>query len=211
MRFTEKSAEKKYEKIMTMIPNFQCPSCGLIIQEEVRTFIPCSYFTLLCRTMGYIQNNLFIERFCNYILERWNQPMKFRNQRHEEIFKNEARKPRNQSACTLTALYLFSADNYLWSKTKHCFGKNKTAFFDIPLRGISISAYTLYKTALSLCLGTDDISISQLADRNTVSPMLFEIICESMTLRRYGVAALNAAESEPSKPQSNCKKDGVYQ
>lgn len=195
MRFTEKTSDRKYEKIVTMIPNFQCPSCGLIIQEEVRTFIPCSYLTLLCRTMGHIQNHAFIERFCNYILERRDRSMKFRNQRHEEIFKNEARKPRNQSACTLTALYLFSADNYLWSKTKHCFGKNKTAFFDIPLCGISISAYTLYKTAMSLCLGTDDISISQLADCNTVSPMLFGIICEAMTLRRYGIAALNATEN----------------
>lgn len=136
--------------------------------------------------------------------------MKFRNLMHEEIFKNEARKPRNQSACTLTAIYLFSADNYLWSRAKHCFGKNKTAFFDIPLTGISISAYTLYKTALSLCLGTDDISISQLTDRNAVSSMLFGIICEAMTLRRYGIAALNAAESEPLKPQLNCKKDGAY-
>ena len=63
---------------------------------------------------------------------------------------------------------------------------------DIPLDGISMIGYTLYKAALALCRGTDDLTISELADRGSISPTVFGIICEVMTLRRYGIAAVKA-------------------
>ena len=47
-------------------------------------------------------------------------------------------------------------------------------------------------TAKDLCCGTKHITIRDLADKEIVSPQMFGILCEAMTLRRYGLAALLA-------------------
>jgi hypothetical protein len=145
MYFTEKPADRKIEKAMTSIPHFHQPSSGLIIYEEVRTVIPCSYLKLIYQTMQYIQNRLFLERLQNYISERKNQPMKFRSQWHESLFKNEVRKLRNPSASMLTALYLLTADNCLWSKAGHYVSHDKIAFDKISLHDLERSRKTGHK------------------------------------------------------------------
>ncbi|MDD3833091.1 MAG: hypothetical protein PHR18_04210 [Oscillospiraceae bacterium] len=191
--FPVKKAEKT-QRNMETIPNHECRSCGYVIQEENRTEIPDSYYSLLESTMQYIGNRQFVERFHSYLKEneRWFDPMMFRSERHEDLFCREARKPRNQSACMLTAIYLFSADNTLWRNAKYQLGNGVDKLLNLPLEGISITGYTLYKAALALCRGTDDLTISELADRDSISPLVFGIICEAMTLRRYGIAAVKA-------------------
>ena len=163
---------------ITLIPNRECCSSGYVIQEEKRTEVPASYYSLLEMTMQYIGNEQFIERFRSYIKEngRWFDPMMFRSNTHKSLFSNEARKPRNQSACMLTAIYLLSADNTLWRNAKYRLGHGVEEFLDIPLDGISMIGYTLYKAALALCRGTDDLTISELADRGSISPTVFGII-----------------------------------
>lgn len=179
---------------ITLVPNCECRSSGYVIQEEKRAEVPASYYSLLEMTMQYIGNEQFIERFHSYIREngRWFHPMMFRSNIHKTVFFNEARKPRNQSACTLTAIYLLSADNTLWKNAKYRLGNGVDELLDIHLDGVSITGYTLYKAALALCRGTDDLTISELADRSSVSPPVFGLVCEAMTIRRYGVAAVKA-------------------
>ncbi|MDD4546134.1 MAG: hypothetical protein PHR24_02410 [Oscillospiraceae bacterium] len=203
MLFCEKPQEREYERLMTSVPNFRRPSCGLFICEDTSLFITCPYFELVSQTVRYMKNRSFNERFRNYIKERIDKQMIFKNQQHEAIFKNESRKPRNQSARMLTALYLFTADHSLWARAKHCISQEAAMFDKVSLASISLPGYTLYNAALTLCCNKDKLSVSELADKNTVSPMLFELICEAMTIRRYGMAALTISEHEVSKIRKN--------
>ena len=135
---------------ITLVPNRECRSSGYVIQEEKRTEVPASYYSLLEMTMQYIGNEQFIERFHSYLKEneRWFEPMMFRSNIHKSLFENEARKLRNQSACMLTAIYLLSADNSLWRNAKYRLGHGVDVLLDLPLDGVSIIGYTLYKAAL---------------------------------------------------------------
>lgn len=203
MLFTANPEDRVFEKLMTAVPNFQRPSCGLFIREEVSPVITGSYSELVFRTVRHIQNRDFSERFQNHMKDRGYQSMKFRNQKHESLFRNEARKPRNQSARILTALYLFTADHSLWVRAKHCICQGTLTPDEITLAGISLPGYTLYNTVLTLCCNNDKISISDLADKDTISPMLFDLICEAMTLRRYGMTALLSSEKEMAMKRTN--------
>ena len=56
--------------------------------------------------------------------------------------------------------------------------------------------YALFMTAKDLYCGTKHITIRDLADTKLVSPQLFGILCEAMTIRRYGAAACIAADNQ---------------
>ena len=80
----------------------------------------------------------------------------------------------------VSSVYLLSADSRLWARAKHYIKHNKIAFDEIPLVGIRTSEFILYKAAKNLCLGTDGISISELADREIIPHSLLELIFQSI-------------------------------
>ena len=115
--------------------------------------------------------------------------MNYRGQRHQALFQKELQKRENPTAAMLCALYLLTADCRLWARTRQNVHAAHIQFQGIRLADRSPEAYTLFMTAKDLYCGSKHITVRDLADKEIVSPQLFGILCEAMTLRRYGLAA----------------------
>ena len=82
----------------------------------------------------------------------------------------------------MAALYLLTADLRLWQIMKHHTERNKINFERVRLNGINEDAYTLYCTAKDLHLGTKYLTASVLADTDLISPRMFIVICNAITI-----------------------------
>ena len=94
----------------------------------------------------------------------------------------------------LCTLYLLTADCRLWMRMRMWMYVHETGiqFQNVKIGRLSPDAYTLYMTAKDLYCGTKHITIRDLADRDIVSEQLFGLVCEAMTIRRYGLAACDS-------------------
>lgn len=167
MYFTESPKDQAYEKQMTRIPHFQPAAASPTDAEQnfSSTNVPKNH------------------------REKSESPcMVFRNPLHESLFKKETAKHYVPSAPMLTALYLFTADHQLWKRAKQCMVGQNIHFTEIPLAGLSVPAYTLYKAAVTLCSEREGLSISELWDRNLIPHELFSIVCQALSIRRYGAS-----------------------
>lgn len=90
----------------------------------------------------------------------------------------------------LSALYLLTADQRLWSCCKHHIINGCVFFENIKLHNCTERAYTFYCAAKDLTLGTKHLTVSDLSDADLVPPMLFRTICNAMAIRRFGLAAI---------------------
>ena len=83
----------------------------------------------------------------------------------------------------LSALYLLTADQRLWSCCKHHINNGCVFFENIKLNNCTERAYTLYCAAKDLTLGTKHLTVSDLSDADLVPPMLFRTICNATLMQ----------------------------
>ena len=94
----------------------------------------------------------------------------------------------------MAALYLLTADLRLWNLSKRHVGKISINFADIRLKNIHENGYALFCCAKDLCLGTKHLTVADLADTDLIPPKLFELICNAMAIRRFGLGAIKTTE-----------------
>lgn len=116
--------------------------------------------------------------------------MLYRNDKHKAIFENAVRKKDIKNYTLMAVIYLLTADFRLWQIMKHHTERNKINFEQVRLNGISEDAYTLYCTAKDLYLGTKHLTVSDLADTDLISLRMFAVICNAITVRRFGLNAI---------------------
>ena len=116
--------------------------------------------------------------------------MTYINEKHRAGFTLAAKNISKANYALLSALYLLTADQRLWSCCKHHINSGCVFFENIKLNNCSERAYTLYCAAKDLTLGTKHITVSDLSDADLVPPMLFRTICNAMAIRRFGLAAI---------------------
>lgn len=184
----------RLEKMMILVPNFAPRSCGVRVCEgkELPGSVP--YDEMIRNTMIYIRNPAFRQRLNDYLNERKERAMNYRGARHQSLFLRELQKRENPTAAMLCALYLLTADCRLWSRVRQNVHASDIQFAEMRTGDISPEAYALFAAAKDLYCGTRHITIRDLADKEIISPQLFGILCEAMTLRRYGIAAYAAAD-----------------
>ena len=120
--------------------------------------------------------------------------MKFRNQRHREMFTKAIHRL-DRGNCTLMAVvYLFTAETRLWSMTEKSICYSGVDFSRIRLRNCSVGLYTLYCAAKDLYYGTDRLIIGDLADAEVVPPKVFNVVCNAMAICRVGLDAIHFKE-----------------
>ena len=159
---------------------------------EAQIFITATAATpteILTATMRQIRCPPFRKRFNEYI-ESEENPMTYINEKHRTRFTLAAKNVHRENHALLSALYLLTADQRLWSCCKHHINNGCVFFENIKLNNCSERAYTLYCAAKDLTLGTKHITVSDLADADLVPPMLFRTICNAMAIRRFGLAAV---------------------
>lgn len=182
MYFTESPNDQAYEQQMKRIPHFQPTAAPPTNAEQGLSFISPQE--------KYRENS---KPPC----------IAFRSPLHESLFKMEKAKHHVPSSTMLTALYLFTADDQLWKRAKQCMDGQNIHFTEIPLAGLSVPAYTLYKAAVTLCSEREELSFSELSDRNIIPHDLFTIVCQALSIRRYGASFFNATENDIKR--SVCK------
>lgn len=113
--------------------------------------------------------------------------MIFRGKAHEVMFRNAIAHENNSDRDRLAVIYLLTGDKFLWSKVRQSGADRDFDFSAVHLASISPDAYTLFMTARDLYEGTKHISVSDIADRNIVSHKIFGIICDALSICRYGL------------------------
>ena len=183
--------DRRIERFMTAIPNFKPRGVGLRF-TEAQVFITTTAATpteILTATMRQIRCPAFRKRFNEYI-ESEGKPMTYINEKHRARFELAARNVHRENYALLSALYLLTADQRLWSCFKHHINNDCVFFENIKLHNCTERAYTFYCAAKDLTLGTKHITVSDLSDADLVPPMLFRTICNAMAIRRFGLAAI---------------------
>ena len=86
----------------------------------------------------------------------------------------------------LSAVYLLSADNFLWKASRHAVGKRTIHFDLIVIKGISTYGYALYKLAENIYSGGRNLDIADLYDAYLIPDKLLELIFTVIRINRQG-------------------------
>lgn len=138
--------------------------------------------TLVRRTKGIYQN-----------IKEGNISTMFISKIHQDIFEKQIKLYQKQghmlSNRFAAALFLLTADKFLWNKSKYHIKPNQIIFSEIDIKGIEPNAYVLFKYAKDLTFKTTKVSASELADRIITKESIFKVIMGSMIISRYGIAS----------------------
>ena len=121
-------------------------------------------------------------------------PLQYKNEKHRLDFEEAIRKKDKKDYAMMAALYLLTADLRLWNLARKHVGKIEINFADIRLKKIHENGYALFCCAKDLCLGTKYLTVADLADTDVIPPKMFELICNAMAIRRFGLATIKTTE-----------------
>lgn len=189
--FSDNPYDRRMERLMMTVPNF-APRGVDFRFTEAQLFIATTAATpteILTATVRQIRCPPFRKRFNEYT-ESEENPMTYINEKHRARFTLVAKNVHRENYALLSALYLLTADQRLWSCCKHHIINGCVFFENIKLNNCTERAYTLYCAAKDLTLGTKHLTVSDLSDADLVPPMLFRTICNAMAIRRFGLAAI---------------------
>ena len=102
------------------------------------------------------------------------------------MFNRAIRKLNEKDFALMSAVYLLTADQRLWTQIRSFVERNEIKFNSFKPRDCTEAGYTLLCRAKDLYLGTKHITISDLADTELVAPRMFALICNAMAIRRFG-------------------------
>jgi hypothetical protein len=110
---------------------------------------------------------------------------------HRIAFYNQYLKLNHQNAGLISAVYLLTADNELWKYSWKYIDWDSISFVKIKPKGLSPEAYILLCAAKDLYLGTEHISLSELADPVIVEKTTFCLVLNALGIRRFGYSYLS--------------------
>lgn len=198
-------SQRNFEKFMQTIPNFAPRGHGLFVPKEELTLYenpnppPTSLNDAIEKTMSAINCPPFQRRLEQYLKESEEKTMYYRNEKHRIAFTKAIEKMNKKDYSLMSAVYLLTAEYTLWMKAKHGVGQNEIRFDTIKLQDSTVNAYTLFCCAKDLYLGTKHISIKDLADKDLIRPRIFNLICNAMTIRRFGLGAISITAERKTK------------
>lgn len=123
----------------------------------------------------------------------------FRNNAHRTAFLEASRNMNRSNYALLAALYLLTADSRLWNQVKDCVQHNQILLDQMKPKNHSTNSYALFSVAKDLYLGTNHMSLCDLADTELIPPKIFAIICNSMAVFRLGLDAIKEAPERKAK------------
>ena len=126
----------------------------------------------------------------------------FRNPAHRAVFLEASRNMSSRNYVVLAALYLLTADSRLWNQVKDCVQHSQILFDQMKSKNHSTNSYALFSVAKDLYLGTNHMSLCDLADTELIPPKIFAIICNSMAIYRLGLDAIQEAQERKAKSGS---------
>ena len=96
---------------------------------------------------------------------------------------------RRDTAKYYAAMYLLTANEDLYRRTANCFCRHGIEFDYAVLREITLHNYALFMAARSICTGSKDITLADLADPEIIDTEAFRLIINAVLIARYGLDA----------------------
>lgn len=150
--------------------------------------------------LAYVAGNpIFTMRIKNYLKGSEDPDMTFRNEKHRYTFEEATKYLIKSNKALMAAVFLFTAENRLWCMVKRHVERNKIDFDRIKVKGCSEVGYALFYAAKDLYLGTEHMTLTDLADTELFSNKLFGVICNAIAIARYGLGAIQYTERSESK------------
>lgn len=205
MFFSVNPIDRQYEKLMVCVPNFKPRGHGVMVSgyaapsPEIRLRVrsgTVSHREIVTDTLKAIQYKPFRMRLEQFLKESERNPMRYKSDKHRELFTEAIRKKDKKNLAIMAALYLLTSDLCLWNLAKRHVSKTGIDFDGIRLTNIHTNGYTVFCCAKDLCLGTKHLTIADLADSELIPTKLFGIICNAMAIRRFGLIAIREREAD---------------
>lgn len=150
---------------------------------------------LMQETMYELKHIPFFNRLNEMIAERRNDKMTFKNELHKKLFQNAIEKKDQHNTKLMSALFLLTANLRLWNYAHKFVNGNSIDFDNMKPTELNELGYTVFCAAKDLYTGSKHFSVSDLADRELISPVQFSLICFAMAIRRFGLDALKFTEA----------------
>ncbi len=120
--------------------------------------------------------------------------MRFKNAMHRKNFTGFI-SPKNANYYSnrsefIAAVFLLSADELLWERSKSAIARYAVNFDLIDLSGISTEGYALYKAARAVYNGSADVLLSELCDWRLIDDPTVLTIFSGAMLVRNGIKML---------------------
>ncbi len=190
----------KLETGMQRIPGFQPRRCGVIRGKPERTeAVP--YGELVLLFVGEIPPSRLAVRIINLKNRGEVAGSVFRSGQHKKRFREICGNGNYVSLCAdhgrAAALFLLSADTFLWNQAKPCITKNGISYREMEVHGIEPDGYALFCAAKEMCGGRPGLSLSELGDPELIGDRLLQVILTGILISRHGIGIM--AEKEERK------------
>lgn len=164
--------------------------CVCLRERLVAGCVPLT--ELLGVLTGEVRSRPFVARVSR--LSRQPLPI-FETGDHQIRFEAAYRESLTGSAGQTAAVFLLTADSFLWSKARMSVTMEGIDFPAIRIHGVDLDGYVLFHTAKDLYTGTKHISLLELTDPELVSDSAFRLLVTAFLIRRYGAEVLSAERS----------------
>lgn len=127
--------------------------CSQIVCPYIQERIDCgacSFDEILHVVFIDVKSKKLIRRVNQYIRERKPMDVKFRNEKHKELFYKTIESKYKTNNAFMSAVYLMTADIFLWKQVCINVGMKEISFDKIRLKKSSPEAYALYCAAKEL-------------------------------------------------------------
>ena len=171
------------------------PEDSIVLLEQIHTIDKARIGTFVGHLGDEIMSDINHGLNCSLempIESAFDQPLYFRNKVHEHIYTEiVAGNPRKCSNEYLAALYLLTADGYLWKEAKSKVSQTKILIKEINIRNIGSSRYSLVKLASDILKKSSCLTVKNIFDTFHVPDKMYRLIVTAIRIGRCGYAVLN--------------------
>ena len=131
--------------------------------------------------------------------------MIFRDGLHRQAFHEAAKKQEEKNYELLAALYLLTSNEKVWNCAKDKVRKGRIFFEEIRLGSVSEESYCLYAAAKDIYLGSGNIRLRDLGNRNMMNQTVYSQIMTAVSICRFGIAVIRIGETNEKRQQKTAR------
>ena len=166
-----------------------CPLCECICLEER---IESGTLSLDKVIQDCLRGKLRMRLWKRLAQEIYSYPLQlFRTDEHRRRWMHWRTRYRRLSQRNQAALFLLTAYDDIWRRVIWKVEDNGFDFDSVRLAGIQPELYSVYQAAKAISIGSQNITIADLASRELVTDEAFQLIICALLLAKYGNAISN--------------------
>ena len=198
----------KLEAGMRQIPGFQPRRCG-VIRGRPEKMADVPYGELVLLFVGEIPPSRLAARIIDLKNRGEVAGSVFRSGQHKKRFREICENGDYPFLCSdhgrAAALFLLSADTFLWNQAKPCITKDGIRYREMAVHGIEPDGYALLCAAKEMCGGRPGLSLSELGDPELIGDRLLQVILTGILISRHGIGIMAEKEERKGRgPEKKC-------